>query len=44
MSRETISEALNSIADEYKAEAVELELPASAAASVTEEKIMHPNE
>ncbi len=41
MSREKISAALDGIADEYKAEALELELPAGSAASGTEEKIMH---
>ncbi|MCR4607710.1 MAG: hypothetical protein K5771_08305 [Oscillospiraceae bacterium] len=41
MSREKISAALDGIADEYKAEALELELPAGSAASRTEEKIMH---
>ena len=44
MSRETILKALDGIADEYKAEALELELPTSAAFSGPEEKIMHPNE
>ncbi len=43
MSREKISAALDGIADEYKAEALELELPAASAASGTEEKIMHIN-
>ena len=41
MSRETISKALDGISNEFKAEALELELPASAVASGTEEKIMH---
>lgn len=43
MSWETISKALDGIADEYKAEALGLELPASAASSGTEEKSMHLN-
>lgn len=43
MSRETITKALSGIADEYKAEALELELPVSSAASGKEKNTVHRN-
>ena len=43
MSRETIIKALSGIADEYKAEALELTLPVSSAPSEKEENTVHLN-